>query len=84
MRKLFLGAVLALLAPAGAALAQIPPPGEIMSMMDTDKDGGISKGEWSAAGRPTERFDLIDRNKDGKITLPELEAAMAAMQRGGR
>ena len=47
-------------------------------------DGAVDKAEWTAAGRPAERFDPVDANKDGKITAAELEAAMAAMrQRGG-
>jgi Ca2+-binding EF-hand superfamily protein len=75
----------ALLAVAGAASAQMPAPKDIVAAWDSDKDGSVSKAEWTAAGRPAERFDVVDADKDGKITVAELEAAFKAMQqqRGG-
>lgn len=79
MRTLILaGAVL--LATAGAASAQMPAPKDIVAAWDSDKDGSVSKAEWTAAGRPAERFDLVDADKDGKVTVAELEAAFKAMQ----
>lgn len=85
MRKLVFAAVTtALLAGAGAAYAQMPAPADLVKAWDKDGDGAISKAEWTAAGRPAERFDAVDANKDGKVTAAELEAAMAAMKaRGG-
>lgn len=85
MRKLvFAAAAAALLASAGAAFAQMPAPADIIKNWDKNGDGAVDKAEWTAAGRPAERFDAIDANKDGKITAAELDAAMAAMrQRGG-
>ena len=81
MRTLLLAAVgTALLAAAGAASAQAPAPADIIKNWDKDGDGSVSKEEWTAAGRPAERFDAVDTNKDGKITAAELEAAMAAMR----
>ena len=84
MRTLAIAAA-ALLASAGAALAQMPAPADIVKMMDTDGDNAVSKAEWAAAGRPAERFDAVDADKDGKITAAELEAAFQAMrqQHGG-
>ena len=77
-------AATAVLAIAGPALAQMPAPAEMIKAWDKNGDGGVSKDEWVAAGRPAERFELIDTNKDGKISAAELEAAMAAMrQRNG-
>jgi Ca2+-binding EF-hand superfamily protein len=89
MRQLILAAAsVAILASAGAAVAQQAPPApaDVIKMWDTNKDGAVDKAEWTAAGRPAERFDMVDANKDGKITAEELAAAMAAMrkQQGGQ
>jgi hypothetical protein len=85
MRKIiFAATAVALLAGAGAAYAQMPAPADLVKQWDKDGDGAISKEEWTAAGRPAERFDAVDANKDGKVSAAELEAAMAAMKaRGG-
>lgn len=77
-------ATIAVLAAAGAASAQMPTPADMIKSWDKNGDGTVTRDEWTAAGRPAERFDIIDANKDGKITAAELEAAMAAMrQRNG-
>lgn len=82
MRKLILiAATTTILAVAGVASAQMPAPADLIKNWDKNGDGGVSKDEWVAAGRPAERFDVVDADKDGKITAPELEAAMAAMRR---
>lgn len=85
MRKiLFAAAAVTALAVAGAASAQMPSPADIVKNWDKNGDGAVDKAEWTAAGRPAERFDAVDANKDGKVTVAELEAAMVAMrQRGG-
>ncbi len=86
MRTLVLAAAAtaALLSAAGAAQAQMPAPADIIKNWDKNGDGAVDKAEWTAAGRPAERFDAVDANKDGKVTAAELEAAMAAMRaRGG-
>ena len=85
MRNAILATVaVVVLAAAGTASAQMPAPADMIKAWDRNGDGGVSKDEWVAAGRPAERFDLIDTNKDGKISAAELEAAMAAMrQRNG-
>ena len=85
MRKFILAATaVALLAGAGAASAQMPAPADLIKNWDKNGDGAVDKDEWTAAGRPAERFDMIDANQDGKVTAAELEAAMAAMrQRNG-
>ena len=77
-------ATVVVLAAAGAASAQMPAPADMITSWDKNGDGAVTRDEWTAAGRPAERFDIIDANKDGKITAAELEAAMAAMrQRNG-
>ena len=82
MRRLVFAAVTAaMLAGAGVALAQMPAPADLVKSWDKNGDGAVSKDEWTAAGRPAERFDAVDANKDGKITAAELEAALAAMRR---
>ncbi len=85
MRKIILAATAAaLLTAAGSASAQMPAPADMIKNWDKNGDGAVSRDEWTAAGRPAERFDMVDANKDGKITAAELEAAMAAMrQRNG-
>jgi len=83
IRTLILAATaVALLGSAGAAAAQqqMPAPADIIKQWDKDGDGAVSKDEWTAAGRPAERFDAVDANKDGKISADELAAAMKAMQ----
>jgi hypothetical protein len=93
MRLVILSATAALLIGVGSAAAQQPAPApggapagpppsaaEVLKQWDTNKDGTISKEEWTAAGRPAERFDAVDANKDGKITADELDKAMAAMR----
>lgn len=77
-------AAMVVLAAAGAASSQMPAPADMIKSWDKNGDGAVTRDEWTAAGRPAERFDIIDANKDGKITAAELEAAMAAMrQRNG-
>lgn len=77
-------ATIVVLAAAGTASAQMPAPADMIKSWDKNGDGAVTRDEWTAAGRPAERFDIIDANKDGKITAAELEAAMAAMrQRNG-
>jgi hypothetical protein len=81
MRLVILAAsTAALLVCAGAAAAQTPAPADIIKAWDKDGDGAVSKDEWTAAGRPAERFDMVDANKDGKISADELATAMKAMQ----
>jgi Ca2+-binding EF-hand superfamily protein len=83
MRPVLSAATIAL-AAASVAQAQMPAPADLIKRWDTDGDGAVSKAEWTAAGRPAERFAMVDANKDGKVTAAEMEAAMAAMrQRGG-
>lgn len=83
-RVVFAAAAAVAVAAAGVAQAQMPAPADLIKNWDKNGDGAVDKGEWTAAGRPAERFDAVDANKDGKITAAELEAAMAAMRaRGG-
>jgi len=82
---IFAAAAAAVLATAGVASAQAPAPADIIKNWDKNGDGAVDKAEWTAAGRPAERFDAVDANHDGKVTAEELAAAMAAMrkQQGG-
>lgn len=55
-----------------------------MAKMDTDRSGGISKAEWTAAGRRDRGFGFADANGDGQVNAAELKVAMEKMQaRGG-
>ena len=50
-----------------------PNPDEVISSLDTDKDGKISKEE--AKGPLLKNFARVDTNKDGYATLEELKNA---------
>lgn len=83
MRRLLILTGAAALFATPTMAQQVPQsrdPAEIIKLMDTDKDGAISKEEWVAAGRREQRFALIDADGNGKVTAEELKAAMAAMQ----
>ena len=57
--------------PAGGPGGK-PPAIIIRDDRDTNKDGAISKEEWTARG--DKMFAEIDANKDGKITPEETKA----------
>jgi Ca2+-binding EF-hand superfamily protein len=81
MRRLFVSAaVVFVLAAPLAAQARMPSPETIFKAWDKNKDGGIDKTEWAAAGRKPERFALADANSDGKVSLEELKVGMARMK----
>ena len=78
-----LAAVLAAitLAGGGAALAQdkampakAPPAPPEWEMIDTNKDGSISRDEWMKAAAA--RFDRFDVSKDGKLSPEEMRFGM--------
>ncbi|GAB4423042.1 MAG: hypothetical protein OHK0011_02660 [Turneriella sp.] len=46
-------------------------PGRMLEMMDTNKDGKISKEEWQA--HHEQRFTEMDADKDGSITAAEVQ-----------
>jgi Ca2+-binding EF-hand superfamily protein len=48
---------------------------------DTNKDGFLSKTEFSA--QMSTRFDALDANKDGKLSMDEIKANMRAMGKVG-
>jgi len=82
MRRILIAAALASLTTlaAGAAMAQMPAPADIIKAWDKNADGVVDKAEWVAAGRPEDRFALVDADKDGKVTAEELTTAMARMR----
>ncbi|ALL13789.1 hypothetical protein [Caulobacter henricii] len=82
MRRTIIAAALASITTlaAGAAMAQMPPPAEIIKAWDKNADGVVDKAEWVAAGRPEDRFAMVDADHDGKVTADELAAAMARMR----
>jgi len=49
----------------------------MMRMADANKDGAITKDEFTAAA--LKHFDMADANHDGKLTPEERKAAMAKM-----
>jgi hypothetical protein len=89
-KTLFVAAA-AFFAVGGAALAQpaantaaamqaIPPAHDIIAAWDTDHDGGVSRAEWTAAGRNEQTFGYVDTNSDGKVDEAELTTALNAMR----
>ena len=95
LKKSLLPLALGLLMAATAASAQdTPPPAQtggehrgppkaedVITRLDTDKDGTISKAEAAASPRMAQRFDTIDTDHDGKLTAAELSAFFATMHR---
>jgi hypothetical protein len=69
----------AVFAGAGAASAQVTGL-EVVKAFDKNGDGFVSKAEWEAAGRPSERFDPIDANRDGRLTAQEIDQALARLR----
>ena len=58
---------------------------KMMSRMDTNGDGFISKDEAAKFPRLAANFDQVDTNKDGKLSKDELAAwRKTAMGEGGR
>lgn len=53
-----------------------PGPGHFLKKVDADKDGKVSKAEFTAQG--DKMFGEADANKDGYITAEEMKAAHAA------
>ena len=49
----------------------------MMHMADANKDGVVTKDEFTAAA--LKRFDAMDTNKDGTVTAQERRAARQAM-----
>ena len=50
--------------------------------MDTDKSGTVSQAEFTAAGKPADKFGAIDTDKDGQITQAEVDAHHKAAGEG--
>jgi len=63
-------------------LAQ-PAPGKFFAATDTNKNGALSKAEWTASGRNPQGFAMMDTNRDGKVTRAEADTAMTRMMGGG-
>ena len=57
---------------------------QVVEMMDTNKDGTISKAEWQAAGRRGQQFAKIDANANEKISADVLKAAIDRRKAGKR
>lgn len=75
--------------PPPGAPRQMPAPEDVLKRWDTNSDGVVDKAEWTAQGRPEDRFAMMDADKDGKITLAELKTAFEQMrarraQQGGQ
>ena len=55
-----------------------PHPEHMIEMMDTDKDGKVSKAEWQA--HHEKHFNEMDVNKDGFVTAEEMKAMHEKMR----
>ena len=70
-------------APGGNKDRQQPPSTEeLIKMMDSNKDGKLSKEE--VKGPLKDDFSKIDTNKDGFLTKAELDKAPKAESKGGK
>lgn len=83
--KMFLTGVLALALGAVSAYAQDQPGGNQrknrraqLEQLDKDKDGKISRSEWTGKAK---RFNRIDANNDGYVTREELQQARKKRRR---
>jgi|WetSurSiteA1Bulk_404760.scaffolds.fasta_scaffold95645_1 hypothetical protein len=56
------------MANSGIKLDQSP----LLKSLDTDKDGKLSKAEWTAGGGTENIFTHTDKNNDGSMTLAEM------------
>lgn len=58
---------------------------EAMARIDSNKDGAISRAEWTAAGRRDRGFELFDGDSDGKLTIEEIRSGLSKLRaRSGR
>lgn len=65
-------AITFILALAGTAIAA---DDDLLTMLDTDRDGRVSAAEFTASpGKTRREFDRIDRDRDGYATAAELSA----------
>ena len=55
-----------------------------MDKMDTDKSGTISQAEFTAAGKPADKFAGVDTDKNGQITQAEMDAHHKSMEAEGK
>ena len=72
MKKTLIGLALLTTAAAGAAIAQVPPPGD-------DPMGGKTVTKAEAAAKATEMFAKMDVNNDGKIDQADRAAHRTQM-----
>jgi Ca2+-binding EF-hand superfamily protein len=89
MKKIILAtAALALVALPAASWSQEAPAAKkgksAFDMLDSNKDGSISKEEAAAAKKPiTEaRFTKMDKDADGKLSKDEFKAAADTAKKG--
>lgn len=79
MKKIALTAALAAFLMATPAMANTHDKdgkrGHPLMMMDTNKDGAISRAEFDA--HSNDKFAKMDKNKDGTISKDEIDAMKA-------
>ena len=79
-KRLFVMFLIAFLSFAFSPVLAQDTPKKVFSQMDTDKDGKVTRDEFTTfhmdlAGKGREaRFNQLDTNKDGKITKDEFMA----------
>lgn len=72
MKKTLIGLALLTTAAAGAAIAQVPPPGD-------DPMGGKTVTKAEASAKAAEMFAKMDANNDGKLDQADRAAHRAQM-----
>ena len=51
-----------------------------VAKMDTDKNGTVSAAEFTAAGKPADKFAGVDTDKNGELSQAEFDAHHKAME----
>lgn len=66
----------------GKGMGHGMPPGGMMAMMDSNRDGAITAKEHAAHAKAM--FDKLDANHDGKVTAAEIAAGHESMMKEGK
>lgn len=54
--------------------------GEMLTMMDADRDGNVSLAEWTQVGGADILFQISDVNRDNSLTIDDLNTFSAIIE----